>query len=55
MARRGRARQGKERFFKERIMALHPARLVENLVWLGLDDETIAIFVKEEIRCLQQQ
>lgn len=26
------------------------ARMVENLVWLGLDDETIAALVKEALR-----
>ena len=36
-------------------MAIRLAKMVEDLVWLGLDDETIAIFVQEEIKCLQQQ
>ena len=34
-------------------MTMRIARLVEDLVWLGLDEETIAILVKEEIKCLQ--
>ena len=41
--------------FKEKTMTLRISELVEYLVWLGLDVETIAILVKEELRCLQQQ
>ena len=28
------------------------ARMVEDLVWLGLDTDTIAFLVREEIKCL---
>ena len=33
-------------------MALHIAKIVESLVWLGMDTETIATLIKEEIKCL---
>lgn len=29
--------------------------IVESLVYLGIDPETIAILIKEEIKCLTQQ
>ena len=27
------------------------SRMVEDLVWLGLDEETIAVIIKEAIKC----